>query len=186
MACLSVRSRSKPPNPTAAASRLASANTSAEPSALKGASLNTPTRDQVTPDVASKPKRRDLWQEAFQALQKDEEKSQALVEFQRHIISSTGAQEARSGQVPTEAPDLTASPISDEAWRDTLRQYANSTRDKMAGHARGDERIAKILDTITLAKDTLAFAASFEPHAAMVWTGMAAILPVKILPYELS
>ena len=183
---IGIRGRSKSPNPATSASLLASADTSADaspkPSTPKDATSKILAGHQGTPDVATAPKLGVLWQEAFRALQTDPEKSQALTEFQHHILSNTPAEGAQSGQISKELSEAKASPMFDETWRDILKQYADSTRERMAGHVRGDERIAKILDTITVAKDTLAFAASFEPHAAVVWTGVASILPVKNPP----
>ncbi|KIW94674.1 uncharacterized protein Z519_04651 [Cladophialophora bantiana CBS 173.52] len=142
----------------------------------------TPTVDKP-PNILSgaavdKTQKRNLWQEAFDALQKDERMSVVLAEFGQFIISSTTGQSLQNAQAQGASSKTIDVPISDEAWRDNLTQQAASCRDRMAINAQRDERAANTLDGIVTANDCLTVFTSFEPHAAMAWAGISVTLPV--------
>ena len=134
--------------------------------------VNSPSKDP-----SGKGKARDLWHEAFDKIQRDGKKAKVLAEFQRFILNGDPslANPTSSALSSTVEPNS----IPEAEWRQILVQQANLTRDKMSKAAQSDEKVVKILTAITAAKDALSVAASFEPHAAIVWTCAAAILPVS-------
>jgi hypothetical protein len=69
--------------------------------------------------------------------------------------------------------------MTPENWRSVLETTAMRVTVIMAQRQERVEPILKVLRLVSSAKDTLAFAASFEPHAAIAWSGMSVLLPVS-------
>ena len=120
-----------------------------------------------------------LWKQAFESLRADPETSKLLDAYQAFI-----AEFARTGSVQSAQVAISISPqptpvIPIDEWRELLVKGAKNATALMKARRERFVVVSKIANAASNSKDAVAFLTSFEPHAAIAWTGVSAFLPVS-------
>ena len=140
--------------------------------------LTASTVDKTTPyDWIPRP----LWKEAFESLRADPETSKLLDAYQAFIAEFARTGSVQSAQAVISISSQPTPMIPIDEWRELLVKGAKNATALMAARREHFTVVSKIANVASSAKDALAFLTSFEPHAAMVWTGVSAFLPVSTL-----
>lgn len=194
------RSRSPTPSepgrstsaPAATASRPSSDKTHLRP--------DTPTSTQSTEPVL-RPSSRDvqttsspvhhsssvpvsLWGRALALLKEDRTTRKLLQTYERLLIGSAPHEEGQQPSTQSERGSVLSTDASPEEWHQRLTLLAAQARNVEREEGPVGSALKAVLENVDSVKDVITFATSFEPHAAMAWSGVCFILPVQFLEIQ--
>ena len=118
------------------------------------------------------------WTRAFISLQADEDAQSVLMSYSRLVLTYNSS---AAGTNETEDVITTALLAPPGAWRQTLNERAAAARDSISQQGTIAKSAIRIVSMINAAEAVITLATSFEPHAALAWSGISAILPVSWL-----
>lgn len=152
--------------------------TSPKATADSGAKQRTDYASGHAPQRSLGSRDKGLWERAFDSLQNDQEIHKLLEAYERLLIEPDPGGEDNASTLKSTGTAAEAS-LDHVKWMDVLSSRAESTRQSMSERSTNHQAVSKVVELVGNAKDALAFVASTEPHAAIVWTGVSLLLPVR-------
>ena len=129
--------------------------------------------------TVARPDPRQLWEEAFDSLQTNPGTAKLLTAYEAFVVEFSESGSVENARAAAQDRTWTTRNFTPEQWMELLERAASNATNFMERRRECYSTFRNILQIITKAKDTLVFAASFEPHAAIAWAGISAFLPVS-------
>ena len=137
--------------------------------AIEMASPRIPFRPSKNPSAESS-----LWAKAVQLVENDSANEKPLREFRIAIGQCDQVNQSAESINPGTSSDT----LTKQSWREVLEIRVQESQSGVQ-HSSTSQTTTAIMENVVRAKDAITLATSFEPHAAMAWSGVSFLFSVS-------